>query len=370
MRQWHILLFIPLFLYLFFQGCSREQEKDQVRLRMPVDTVGFVHTAAGLDSVISYIDRNFGKGRREIFRLHRISKDFSWPMVICPHDDYIYAGDIYPYVLENVKAAHVIIFGVAHKARKFNLENQIIFDSFTHWKGPYGNIPVSGLREEIMALLPPEIYQVHDSLQQVEHSVEALVPFLQHYNRTVQIVSILVPYMSFDTMKKIARQLAQAIGQVVRKNQMQWGRDFAIAISNDCVHYGDQGWGGKNYAQFGADSVGYRAATRHDLNIISECLIDFLDPQKIHRFITYTVQSTNYKEYRWAWCGRYSVPFGLLTGYYLQNVLKTKSLNGILLRYSTSLEHPPMPLQKFGLGVTAPANIHHWVGYAAIGYRF
>jgi len=63
MKQWHLFLSIPLFLYLFFQGCGREQGEDQVKLRMPVDTVGFVHTAAGLDSVISYIDRNLYRSK-------------------------------------------------------------------------------------------------------------------------------------------------------------------------------------------------------------------------------------------------------------------------------------------------------------------
>ena len=77
-----------------------------------------------------------------------------WRMAIAPHDDYAYAGFMYPLVLRNVKARTVIIFGVAHKARQLGLEDQLVFDSFTHWSGPYGDIAVSPLREQIMARLP------------------------------------------------------------------------------------------------------------------------------------------------------------------------------------------------------------------------
>ena len=118
-------------------------------------------------------------------------------MAIAPHDDYAYAGLMYPLVLRNVAASVVIIFGVAHKARQLGLEDQLVFDSFTHWPGPYGDIAVSPLREKIMAALPEGSYRVSDEMQSIEHSVEAKLPFLQHYNRSVEFVPILVPYMSF-----------------------------------------------------------------------------------------------------------------------------------------------------------------------------
>ena len=46
---------------------------------------------------------------------------------------------------------------------------------------------------------------------------------------------------------------------------------------------------------------------------------------------------------------------------------------GTLLRYGTSLSEPELPVsaqaREGGLGYTAPSNFHHWVGYAAVGYR-
>ena len=49
----------------------------------------------------------------------------------------------------------------------------------------------------------------------------------------------------------------------------------------------------------------------------------------------------------------------------LQNI----ELNGQLLDYSTSIARKNPDFSDIGMGVTAVANIHHWVGYAAIGYR-
>lgn len=368
---------IFFFMGIFFWYCgNREenrthpQESATIKLRGLADTVGFAHTAEQMDSLINRIDRLYGRERRNILQIRVGQNRKPWQVIISPHDDYSYAGDVYPYVLKDLSASTVIIFGVAHKARQFGTENRIVFDSFTHWRGPYGDIPVSEVRNEIMTSLPKGTYLINDSLQEAEHSVEALLPFLQYYHRSLEIVSILVPYMSYSTMTQIARPLAKAIHKVAAKHEWQWGPDFALAISNDCVHYGDRGWGGKNFARFGADSAGYQQAVNYDMNIINQCLIDQLHPQRLRRFVNFTVKKENYKEYAWTWCGRYSVPFGLLTAFYLQEEANEPTLAGKMLRYGTSLSHPPIPVEDLGMGTTAPANIRHWVGYTAIGYHF
>ena len=40
-------------------------------------------------------------------------------------------------------------------------------------------------------------------------------PVLQHYNRAVEFVPILVPYMSFARMNELAPQLARAIASII-----------------------------------------------------------------------------------------------------------------------------------------------------------
>lgn len=357
-----------LFLFISFFFCNPSPEKSQkiVRVRYPIDTVGYAHTARQMDSIINRVNRLSEAERKNVFILNQLKSSENWRVMICPHDDYSYAAEMYAYVLENLRTQVVIIFGVAHRVKT---ENRLIFDSFDSWQGPYGPIPISLWREQIISTLPTEFYIVNDSLHQKEHSVEALLPFLQYYQPSLQIVPILVPYMNFGRMDTLAQSLAQVMREISERRGLRWGQDFAFAISNDAVHYGDEDWGGKNYAPFGADSAGYQAAVDYDMNIISECLIDLLDPQRIQRFFEYTVNRKNYKEYAWTWCGRYSLPFGLLTAHYLQNALEVEPLNGLMLRYSTSIEREPLPLEDLGMGRTAPANIHHWVGYVSIGYR-
>lgn len=288
-------------------------------------------------------------------------------VIITPHDDYSYVGYLYPKVLSKIKAKTIIMVGVAHKAKQMNLESQIVFDSYWNWKGPYGPVRVSTAREELIGNLSPEIFQVNDSIHRIEHSLEALIPFLQYFNRNIEIIPILVLYMSFTTMDKISEPLAKAIFTVANDRKWNWGTDYAIVISTDAVHYGDEDWGEKNFAWFGTDSLGYLKAIEHEFEII-ENLSGELLPGKIESFCKLTVQDTNFREYKWTWCGRYSVPFGLLTAFHLNRMIDGKTIAGSLVGYSTSIDHLPIPVKDIGMGITAPANFHHWVGYAAIGY--
>lgn len=339
------------------------------KIRGLADTVGFAHTALQVDTLIERISRITGKPYQRKTQA-RLPGDPSWKLAVCPHDDHTYVGGLYPGLLKDVTTKTVIIFGVAHKARQLGLENQLIFDSYTHWKAPYGDVKISSMREAIMKELPKDMYMVSDSMQAIEHSVEAIVPFLQYYNRNVEIISILVPHMPYTRMEELAVPLAEAIGRAASKQKWEWGKDYSIVISNDAVHYGDEDWGGRNFARFGADSAGYKQAVKYEHSIISECLTGELKPPKVKAFTEHTVQSGNFREYKWTWCGRYAVPFGLLTGYYLQHHLKETPLKGMLIGYGTSIDgRPHIPVEDIGLGVTAPARLRHWVGYASIGYR-
>jgi AmmeMemoRadiSam system protein B len=321
-----------------------------------------------MDSIMNRISREQGKLVQKALSDADIADIDAWKTVISPHDDYTYVGYLYPAILNNLKAKTIILFGVAHKARQLNLENQIIFDSYSSWKEPKGNVPVSSIRQEIIGGLPVGIYQVNDSMQSIEHSIEALVPFIQYFRPDVEIVPILVPYMNYDRAKEIAHDLAEAIKKTVQNRNWVWGRDFAIAISSDAVHYGDQDWGGSNYAFFGADTAGYIAAVQHEWEIINSISGEYT-PEHVRKFTSLTVDEKDYKKYIWTWCGRYSIPLGLLTSYYLADMLKQGGLTGIPIGYATSIDHRHLKADDLLMGVTAPATIHHWVGYVAIGYK-
>ncbi len=349
-------------------ACNPENKGEPSRIRSVVDTVGFAHRASQMDSVMARIIRYQQPLLQQAEDRAQITAQTTWKLVISPHDDYTYAGYLYPAALRNVRAKTLILFGVAHKARTLGLQDQIIFDGFDAWQGPYGPIKVSSLREQLTGLLPDSLYQINDTMQAMEHSLEALLPFLQYYHRNIEIVPVLVPYMSYERMERIAPLLAGAINRLAREKGWRWGKDFALIISNDAVHYGDRDWGGKNFARYGADSSGYGKALQHEEEIIRTCLTGSPAAPKVKLFTEYTVQKDDYKQYKWTWCGRYALPFGLLTAYYLQKEQNTE-IKGRLIGYGTSIAQKPLPVRDLGMGITAPANIRHWVGYVAVGYE-
>jgi hypothetical protein len=100
--------------------------------------------------------------------------------------------------------------------------------------------------------------------------------------------------------------------------------------------------------------------------ILNNCLRGDVTPEKIRLFSTYTLKSDNYKEYKWTWCGRYSVPVALYAAYYLND---SQPLNGEIVDYSTSITRHHIPIDDIRMGRTAIATPCHWVGYAAVGYR-
>ena len=341
-----------------------------IKRRGLADTVGFAHLEQQMDVLMRRIDRQDAATLARALRDKGISAANRWRMAIAPHDDYAYVGYLYPLVLANIKAGTVIVFGVAHKARQLDLEDQLIFDSFTHWRGPYRDIAVSPLRERIMSKLPEGSYRVSDEMQSIEHSVEAKLPFLQYYNRAVRLVSILVPFMSYARMTELALPLAQAIAAIMNEERLEWGADIALLSSTDAVHYGDEGWGGKDFAFYGADAEGYEKALVHEQRIMRDCFEGELQPERIERFIRYTLDDHDHREYKWTWCGRYSVPFGLLVAWHLQQLRRSRPLTGTILGYATSVDNARVKVDDLeGMGVTAPATLHHWVGYASVGYR-
>lgn len=344
-------------------ACKQHVKQEADNIRPLADTIGFAQHDWQMDSIMTRINRMANRHPEMEAHYEGTPK-----VVISPHDDYAYVGNLYPAALSNIRANTVILFGVAHKASLLNLEDRIVFDSYDHWKGPYGPVEVSAIREEIIQLLPHEIFQVNDSMQRMEHSVEAIIPFLQYFNPNIEIVSILVPYMSFEKMQEIAGQLSKAIHTITEKRNWIWGEDFALVISNDAVHYGDEDWGGKDFARYGTDSAGYKKAIDHEMEIV-ETLTGELTEENIQMFCNYTVEQNDHKKYKWTWCGRYSIPLGLLTAYHVNDMAGNEPLTGTKIGYANSIDRPPLKVKDLDMGVTAPANMRHWVGYAAIGYK-
>ena len=339
-------------------------------LRGQADTVGFVTSAVQMDSVLAQARALAAPRRAELFAQHGWTDETAFAAAVCPHDDYYYAGRFYALLLPHIHAKTVIIFGVFHKARAFACRDQLVFDSFDAWRGPYGPVKTSALRDELTARLPKDDVIVDNDMQTVEHSVEAIVPWLQAGNRDVEIVSILVPFMDWHTMDRLAGEVSAALASIMREKGWVPGRDVAIIASADAVHYGDAGWGGSVYADFGTSPDGYAKAVERDRHLADSLLTGSLRRDALREFLYACVDSTDVTRYTLTWCGRFSVPFGLNVASRLNRAMTGRPMTGTLLDYGTSLGEVSLDLTAIpGLGTTAPNHLHHWVGYAAIGYR-
>ena len=357
-----IIPFIICLNILGFNSCNKKAKNSPVRslelkVRHQVDTIGFVQYSWQMDSVMTRIPSEDKIPSNEIFKA-----------VICPHDDYAYAAGLYNKTLAGIKAKTIVLVGVAHRAKNFELENKVIFGSFGQWDSPYGGIKISPLRDQLLQKLKKETYIVHDSMMQLEHSLEAITPFLQKNNKDVEIIPLLVPYMTFENMGRFSEDLSEALGDLMKSKGLAYGNDLAIVISNDAIHYGSEGWNGSNMAPFGTDSIGNEKARQKDLTIIKNCLENELTPNRIRLFNMYTVNQDDFKQYAWVWCGRYSVPFGLSLANKLNLKTNKSNLHGTLIDWRSSLHNPHIEVIDIGMGHTAAATSKHWVAFTGIGY--
>ena len=340
-------------------------EGDLVRGQL--DTVGFVVERTAAEEVVAAaVGLERDSLAEQDVRLGMAPGD-GFVGGVCPHDDHLYAGRVYVHLTERITAPRVLLIGVFHKARLWDLKDRIVFDAFEAWHAPWGPVRVDALRDELITALPPDSYVVNNTMHCREHSLEALLPFLQRGHPERTIVPILVPYMGWDRLTDITDRLASAVAEIMKANEWRLGRDLAVVVSSDAVHYGPD----FDHAPFGTDAKAYEQAVARDVGLANDHLEGAIEATKLHGFLD-TLVDPNDLSYRLPWCGRFSVPFGLEL---LRKIAVDSGEDipgGTLLRYGTSLSEAELPVsaeaREIGLGYTAPSNLHHWVGYAAVGY--
>ncbi len=280
--------------------------------------------------------------------------------VVAPHDDYLYAGRVYRRVLPLVAARTVVVVGVFHGYRRFGVRDRVVFDPYPAWRAPDGEVPVSPLREEILAALPAEDREQDAAMHDAEHSVEALVYWLRHRRPDLEIVPVLVPAARFDRLREIADRAGSALAAAMKRRGLALGTDVAIAISTDGVHYGaDFG-----HVPFGDGGIeAYASATARDREILAGKLSGPLTVERLRSLYETFADPADPDRYRIPWCGRFSIPFGLLLARRVAVDLGLGEPRAVPLAYSTSVGAPELPVRGLGLGETAPANLYHFVGY-------
>jgi AmmeMemoRadiSam system protein B len=284
-------------------------------------------------------------------------------LVICPHDDFSFAGRVYRRVLPLVTARTVVLIGVFHGYRKFGEHDRLIFDTYSRWTAPDGMVPVSPLREALLARLPKEDWTQDAAAHDGEHSLEPLVCWLRHLDPDLQIVPIIVPAAHFDRFQELGDHLGDALGAEMAARGWRLGRDVAIAVSADAIHYGPD----FKQTVFGDGGVAaYEQATAKDLGLLTGPLSGPLTTEKIRALFGTYVDPDHPDTYRWTWCGRFSVPLGLLT---LQRLARDAGgAVGHPVAYGTSVGWPELGLRDFGMAPTAPSNLYHFVGYPGVAY--
>jgi len=279
--------------------------------------------------------------------------------VIAPHDDYIYAGRVYRRILPMLSARTVILIGVLHQWRRFNLRGKLVFDSYARWSSAAGVTPVSDVRERLLALLPGEHVVQSAMVHDCEHSLEALVPWLRHERPELEIVPVLVATSRFEQLETMAAAFAFALGEILDERGWALGREVGIAISADAIHYGAD----FQQTRFGPGGpAAHREAQAMDHALLTGPLAGEVTRAKIRAAYETWVDPAHPANYRWTWCGRFSIPFGLM-------VLEMMGgARGWPVAYATSAGSPKLALEPLGFGVTTPADYGHFVGYPAVAF--
>jgi len=283
--------------------------------------------------------------------------------VICPHDDFSFAGRVYRRIIPLVTARTVVVVGVFHGYRRFGEHDRLVYDNYAAWATPDGEVPVSDLREAVLARLPREDWVQDPAAHDAEHSLEPLVCWLRHTNPDLEIVPIIVPASHFDRFRELADHLGGALNTELAARGWELGRDVAIAISVDGIHYGPD----FKQVVFGDGGVeAYEAATARDRGLLTGPMQGPLTIDGINTLYATFVDPDQPDTYRWTWCGRFSVPLGLLT---LERM--TRDAGGAIghpVAYATSVGWPEIPLRDLGMAPTAPCNLYHFVGYPAAAF--
>lgn len=343
--------------FLFVCMCALQLSAQNIR---PIrDDIGFCWRANEMDSLISWLDKN------PLYNT-KYSQD-GLVAAISPHDDYLYAGKVYAPLYKLIKTKEVVIFGVTHGAVRKEIndpQNVIMLDDFNQWKGAYENVNVSPLREKIKKELPQQYQMVNDKAQTLEHSIEALIPFIQHYNKDIKITPIMVTMMPFERMDSLSLMLSDIISNYIKENNLTIGKDVFFLISNDADHYGEDF---KN-SPYGLDDKAHLKAIETDMLFAHNHFDGEINREKIVGVTTILWPEASRNKVVPNWCGRYPIVLGLLTVTKIVHGLMGKSLEGKVLAYSDSWTNGVIPLKGTHMGITAPFSLKHWVGYLSAGF--
>ena len=322
------------------------------------DSVGFCWNGNEMTTFMKYLDEHTEEAP---------PSPGSLVAAISVHDDYLYAGKVYYPLYRKIHAREVVIFGVTHGSVTKELgplSNVVILDDYDRWRGPYQDVEISPLRSIIRKQVSAEYSMASNRAHALEHSIEALVPWLQYYNRDVKITPIMVTRMPLERMQDLSQRLAEIFAGYITANHLEPGKDIVFLMSNDADHYGPD----FNNSPYGTDARAHSLATENDRRIISTYLTGEISQSNISGLTTEIWPDSLSKKPIPVWCGRYAVTLGLLTVTNLMSRLGSGGLHGSLLRYSDSFTEGVLPVKNTSMGLTAVFSYQHWCGWFTEGF--
>jgi AmmeMemoRadiSam system protein B len=339
-----IKIFPVILTALFTVSYLAAQEIRPVR-----DSIGYCWNTTQMEHLVRYLSANANN-----------SKSTAMPVAgISPHDDFLYAGPVYLPLFRLIKPKEVVIFGVTHSTVRKEIGDPhgiLILDEHKRWQGCGREVAISPLNEVIKNNLDTQYYRINNKAQNLEHSIEAMIPWLQYFNPDVKITPIMVTIMPYERMEEVSEKLSEIFSEYIQKNRLIPGSDIFFLCSSDANHYGRD----FNNIPFGEDDAAHTKGIEQDLKIAEDYLSGTVESKKIEKF-TGVMKNL-------VWCGKFSVPFGLLTTQKTMHRAFGKNIAGTILRYSDSYSDGVLPLKQTGMGTTAPFSLKHWVGYLSMGF--
>jgi AmmeMemoRadiSam system protein B len=333
------------------------QIQDPESMRPIRDSIGFCWNAEEMNYFIKFLSTNNPDVKLIPQKL---------VAAISVHDDYLYAGNVYYPLYQNIKTKEVVIFGVTHGSVRKELgpqSNVLILDDYPKWQGPYGEVEISPLREFIKSKLPKDDFIVSNKAHSIEHSIEALIPFLQYYNRDIKITPIMVTQMPMEKMEDISNRLSDIINEYTKSKNLKLGEDIFFLISNDANHYGED----FSNSPYGMDANAHKLATENDVRIINQDLVNKISNEKIYQTAKDILPDSSNK-FTPLWCGRYPIILGLMTISKVVKVTDDKVLFGKLFKYSDTFTEKVLPVKNTSMGLTAVFSYKHWCGWFTEGF--
>lgn len=351
------ILIILMVTEMVFPHLSLAQNPESDDIRPIRDSIGFCWNADEMNHFMNYLSENNPDVKSDPQKL---------VAAISVHDDYLYAGNVYYPLFQNIKSKEVVIFGVMHGTVRKELgpqSNVLILDDYSKWQGPYGFVDVSPLREIIKSKLSKNDFITSNRAHIIEHSIEALIPFLQYYNRDIKITPIMVTQMSMERMEDLSKHLSEIVGEYAKSKNLKLGEDIFFLISNDANHYGED----FSNSPYGLDANAHKVATENDQRIIKQDLVNTITKEKIYQTAKDILPDTSGK-YVPLWCGRYPIVFGLMTISKVVKATDDKYLYGKLFKYSDTFTEKVLPVKNTSMGLTAVFSYKHWCGWFTEGF--